>query len=165
MISWKLTVEKILSFSGGLYVSSARSSWFTGDIQGTLTLFFCVKTLHWKFFEQSCCADIGSEGKIWKSVQNSLLTAFFTGKMKINLLQTWNIPFSGKQWTFLGLFQVPGKNAIFIKNMVHICVHVFSKKYFFYIFGKNARNKCFRSKYQQFSANFSQIFAFLTPRL
>ena len=26
--------------------------------------------------------------------------------------------FSGKQWTFLGLLQVPGKNAL-IKSMVH----------------------------------------------
>ena len=31
-----------------------------------------------------------------------------------------------------------------------------------YIFGKNARNKWFKSKYKQFSATFEQIFAFPT---
>ena len=145
MISWKLTVEKILSFSGGLYVSSARSSWFTGDKQGTLNLFFCVvKPLYEHFFDWNCCVDIGSEGKIWKSVQNSLLTAFFTGKMKINHLGTWNIPFSWQTVDILGLFQIPGKNFL-IKNMVRTCVFKTSTK-ICYTFGKNARNKCFRSK-------------------
>ena len=130
-----------------MWVVRAWSSWFTSELkQGTLTLFFCVvKPLYEQFFDWNCCVDIGSEGKIWKSVQNSLLTAFFTGKMKINLLQTWNIPFSGKQWTFLGLFQVPGKNAIFIKNMVHICVHVFSKK-------KSQKFVIFLGKMQEISA-------------
>ena len=96
-------VEKILSFSDGLYVSSARSSWFTGDKQGTLILFFCVvKPLCEQFFDWNCCVDTGSEGKIWKSVQNSLLTGFFTGKMKINRLETWNIPFS---WQTVDIFR------------------------------------------------------------
>ena len=75
MISWKLTVEKILSFSGGFYVRTAQSSWFSGDKQGTSTLFFCViKPLYGQFFDWNCCVDIDSEGKIWKSVQpfNSL---------------------------------------------------------------------------------------------
>ena len=31
-------------------------------------------------------------------------------------------------------------------------------------FWKKLRNKCFRSKYRQFSANFGQIFAFPIPR-
>ena len=71
--------------------------------QGTLTLFFCVvKPLYEQFFGWNCWVDIGSEGKIWKSVQNSLLTAFFTGKMKINHLGTWNIPFS---WQTVGIFR------------------------------------------------------------
>ena len=69
--------------------------------------------------------------------------------------------FAGKQWTFLGLFQVPGKNAL-IKNLVTCGFEKISK--ICYLFGENARNKCFRSKYQQFLANFSQIFALPTPR-
>ena len=160
MISWKLTVEKILSFSWDLYMSSARSSWFTGDKQGTLTLFFCVVIpLYDQFFDWNCCVDIASEGKVWKSVQKSLLTAFFTGTI------TWGIEiyhFSAKLWTFLGYFQVPGKNVL-IKNKVHTCIFKKITK-IYYIFGKNARNKCFRIKYRQFSANFGQICAFLTPR-
>ena len=40
--------------------------------QGPLTLFFCVvKPLYEQFFDWNCCVDIGSEGKIWKSVQNT----------------------------------------------------------------------------------------------
>ena len=45
--------------------------------------------------------------------------------------------------------------------MVHVCVFKKITK-IYYIFGKNARNKCFRSKYWQFSANIGQMFAFLT---
>ena len=122
LISWKLMVDKILSFSWGLYVSGAQSSWFTGDKQGTLTLFFCVvKPLYKQFFDWNCCVDIGSEGKIWKLVQNSLLTPFFTWKIKINYLETWNIQFSWQTVDILGLFQVSGKNVL-VKNMVHTCV-------------------------------------------
>ena len=55
-------VEKILSFCGGLYVSS---TWFTGDKQGTLTLFFCViKPLYGQFFDWKSRVDIVFEGEI-----------------------------------------------------------------------------------------------------
>ena len=114
------------------------------DKQGTLTLFFCiVKPLHEQFFDWKYCIDICTEGEK-KSVQNGLLTAFFTGKMKINHLGTWNIPFSWQTVDILGLFQIPGKNFL-IKNMVRTCVFKTSTK-ICYTFGKNARNKCFRSK-------------------
>ena len=44
--------ENIDSLSGGLYVTSARSSWFTDGKQGTLTLFSClVKPLYEQFFD------------------------------------------------------------------------------------------------------------------
>ena len=60
-------------------------SWFTSDKLGTLTLFSCVvKPLNGQVFNWNCFVDIDSEGKIWKSVHNSFLTAFFTGTMKIN---------------------------------------------------------------------------------
>ena len=125
-------VEKILSFSSGLYVSSTRSSWFTGDKQGTLILFFCVvKPLCEQFFDWNCCVDTGSEGKIWKSVQNSLLTGFFTGKMKINCLETWNIPFSWQQVdifrSFLGPWGDWKQGTCVFKKITKIC----------YILGKN----------------------------
>ena len=42
--------------------------------------------------------------------------------------------------------------------MVHTCVFQESNKNLF--FGKNARDKCCRSKYRQFPANFGQIVAF-----
>ena len=122
LISWKLMVEKILSFSWDLYVSGAQSRWFTGDKQGTLTLFFrVVKPLYKQFFDWNYCVDIGSEGKTWKLVQNSLLTPFFTWKIKINYLETWNIQCSWTTVDILGLFQVSGKNVL-VKNMVHTCV-------------------------------------------
>ena len=126
MISWKLTVEKILSFSWGLYVSSARSSWFTSDKQGTLTLFFCVvKHRYKKIFDWNCCVDIGSEGKIWKSVQNSLLTAFFTEKMKINHLETGNIPFSWQTVDSFRPFSSPWEDFFWLTTWY---IHVFSRK-------------------------------------
>ena len=153
MINWKLTGEEILSFSGGLYVSSARSSWFSGDKQGTLTLFFSVvKPVYEQFFVWNCCVNLGFEGKIWKLVQNSFLTGFFTGKMKINLLGTWNIPFSWQTVrTSLG-------RIFWLKTWY---IHVFSRKsQKVDIFGKNARDECFRSKYWQFSANLVKYFPF-----
>ena len=56
--------ENMESFSGGLCVSRTRSSWFTGDKQGILTLFFCVvKPLYEQFFDWNRSVDIGSEGK------------------------------------------------------------------------------------------------------
>ena len=59
--------ENIDSFSGGLCVSSTRSSWFTSEKQGILTFFFCVvKPLYEQFFDWNRC--IGSEGKTRKSV-------------------------------------------------------------------------------------------------
>ena len=101
-------VEKILSFSWSLYVSRARSSWFTGEKIETLILFvFVVKRLYEQFFDWNCFVVIGSEGKIWKSVQNSLLAAFFTGKMKINHLKNWNIPFSWQTVDIFMLFLSP----------------------------------------------------------
>ena len=42
--------------------------------------------------------------------------------------------------------------------MIYTCVFKKITK-IYYIFGKNARNKCFKSKYRQFSSNFGQIFA------
>ena len=56
--------------------------------------------------------------------ENQFRTAFFTGKMKINLLETWNKPFSW-QWTFLGLFQVPLGRMFWLKTWY---IHVFSRK-------------------------------------
>ena len=93
--------------------------------------------------------------------ENHLKTAYFTGKMNII---TWGqdiYPFLGKHWAFLGLFQSHGRNC-FTKNMAH--TYVFSNKITknCYIFLKNARNKCFSSKYRQFSVNFAQIFTFPT---
>ena len=125
------------SFSWGLYVSSAHSSWFTGEKQGILTFFFfVVEPLYEQFFDWNCCVDMGSEGKIWKSFQNSLLTLFFTWKIKINHLFTWNIPFSWQTVDIFRPFQVSGKNVL-IKNKVHTCVfkkitkiyYTFAKKY------------------------------------
>ena len=159
MISWKLTVEKILNFSWGLHVSSTQYSWFTGDKQGTLTLLLCVvKPLYEQFFDWNCCVDIGSGGKY----ENQFRAAFFHWKNEDKSLGNLKYTIFLANWTFLGLFQVPGKNVL-IKNMVHTCVFKKITK-MYYIFWKNARNKCFRSKYQQFSANFGPIFAFPTPR-
>ena len=36
------------------------------------------------FFDRNCCVAIGSEGRKYK---NQFKTAYFTGKMKINLLE------------------------------------------------------------------------------
>ena len=66
--------ENIDSFTGGLWAST-WSSWFTGDKQWNLTLFFCVvKIIYGQFFDCKCCVDIyiSPKGKIWKSAQNSL---------------------------------------------------------------------------------------------
>ena len=72
--------------------------------QGTLTLFFCVvKPLYEQFFDWNCCVDIGSEGKIWKSVQNS----FFAEKMKINLKKKTLWPL------FMDGFQLPQGHSHF----------------------------------------------------
>ena len=164
MISWKLTVKKILSFFWDYYVSSTRSSWFTGDKQETLTLFFCVvKPLYEQCFDWNCCVDIGSEGKIWKWVQNNLLTAFFFRKMKKNHLKTWNIPFVLQTVDIFRPFSSTWEECFNLKKHgTYMCFQENHKNLF--IFGENARNKYFRSKYQQFPANFGQIFAFPTPR-
>ena len=141
-------------------MSHARRNWFTVDKQGTSILFFSVvKPLFDQFFDWNCCLDIGSKGKIWKSVQNSL----FHWKREDNLLGDVKYPFLNKYLTFLGLFQSNGKNVL-IKNMVHRCAFLENHKNLFF-FEKNTRNKCFRSKYQQFSANFGQIFTFPTQVL
>ena len=142
-------------------LSSAWSSWFTGTKQGTLILFFWVaKPLYELVFDWNYCRGIGSEGKIWKSVQNS----FFTKKMKVNQLGMWNIPFSWQTDSIFRPFSNPWGKCFDSK---HKCIHVLLKKIKknCYIFGKHSRNKCFRNKYQQFSAYFGQIFAFPTPRL
>ena len=81
---------------------------------------FVVKPLYEQFFDWNCCVIKGSKGKIGKSVQNSLLTAFFIGKMKINHLGTWSVPLSWKTVDILGFFEASGKN-ILIKNMGHTC--------------------------------------------
>ena len=149
--------ENRVSLMASMWV--AQSSWFTGDKQGILTLFFCVvKPLYGQLFNWNCCVDIGSEGKIWKSIQNSIFhwknedKSFMEVKYTIFLTVGIFRPFSSPS----------GKNVL-IKNMVHT---FFFKKItkICCIFGKNARNKCFRSKYQQLSANFGQIFAFPTPK-
>ena len=76
--------ENIDSFSGGLCMSSPRSSWFTVDKQGILTLFFyVVKPLYEQFFDWNRCVDIGSERKTWKSVQNSFFDWRKEDKMKM----------------------------------------------------------------------------------
>ena len=133
-----------MSFSYGMYVSSAWSSWFISDKQWTLNLFFCVaKPLYGQFFDWNCCVDIGSEGKIWKSVQNSLFSKFFNWKNEDKSLGNvkFTYPFPCKQWTFSGLFQAPGKNVL-IKNMVHTCA--FS--------GKSQKFVIFVGKMQEISA-------------
>ena len=133
MISWKLTVEKILSFSGGLYVSSARSSWFTGDKQGTLNLFFCVvKPLYEHFFDWNCCVDIGSEGKIWKSVQNS----FFAEKMKINLKKKLYGPFLWMGFNYLKATATSRRQFTFYNSVPR------NFWYSFYCPRKDERNIC-----------------------
>ena len=127
-----------------MYVSSAWSSWFISDKQWTLNLFFCVaKPLYGQFFDWNCCVDIGSEGKIWKSVQNSLFSKLFNWKNEDKSLGNvkFTYPFPCKQWTFSGLFQAPGKNVL-IKNMVHTCA--FS--------GKSQKFVIFVGKMQEISA-------------
>ena len=130
MTSWKLTVEKILSLSWGLCVSSAQSSWFTCNKQGTLIL--SLNDFMKNSLIEIVYIDIGSGVKIRKSVQNSLLTAFLTRKMKINHLGTWNIPFSWQTVDIFSLLPVPGKNAL-IENMLHTCVFKkITKIYYFW---------------------------------
>ena len=60
----------------------------------------------------------------------------------------------GKHWAFLDLFESHVKNVL-IKNMVHTSWKVMKITKICYIFGKNARNNCFKSKYQQFWSNIS----------
>ena len=91
-------------------------------------MFFCVvKPLYEQFFEWNFCVDIGSEGKILKSVQNS----FFYCKNEDKSLGDVKYPFPGKKWAFLVLFQAHGKNVL-IKIVVHTCVfqenHIFLGK-------------------------------------
>ena len=128
------------------------SSWFTIDKQGILTLFFCVvKPLCEHFFDWNCCVDIGSERKIWKSLQNS----FFHGKMVKNNLAAWNIPFFWKTVGIFRPFSSPSLWRMFwLKTWYE---HVFFKKIrnICYILGRNARNKCFTSKY--WKSNIQQI--------
>ena len=109
-----------------MWVVRAWSSWFTSELkQGTLTLFFCVvKPLYEQFFDWNC-VNIGSEGKIWKSVQNSLLTAFFTEKMKINHLDTGNIPFSWQTVDSFRPFSSPWEDFFWLTTWY---IHVFSRK-------------------------------------
>ena len=109
--------ENIDSLSGNLWATR-------GETDLPLTnkeLQFCFSLLlnHFliNFFDWNCCVDIGSKGKIWKSVQNSL----FHWKREDNLLGDVKYPFLNKHLTFLGLFQSNGKNVL-IKNMVHRCV-------------------------------------------
>ena len=135
-----------------------KNYWERPSIQLIMT---CdIKPLE-QFLAQIVIVDIGSEGKIWKSVQNSLLTAPFTGKMNINHLGTWIIPFSWKTADIFRPFSSPWEECF--KNMVHTCVFIKITK-IYNIFGKNARNKCFRSKYQRYLANVSQKLAFPTPK-
>ena len=133
-----------MSFSCGMHVSSSWSSWFISDKQWTLNFFFCVaKPFYGQFFDWNCCVDIGSEGKIWKSVQNSLFSKLFNWKNEDKSLGNvkFTYPFPCKQWTFSGLFQAPGKNVL-IKNMVHTCA--FS--------GKSQKFVIFVGKMQEISA-------------
>ena len=109
--------ENIDSLSGNLWATR-------GETDLPLTnkeLQFCFSLLlnHFliNFFDWNCCVDIGSKGKIWKSVQNSL----FHWKREDNLLGDVKYPFLNKHLTFLGLFQSNGKDVL-IKNMVHRCV-------------------------------------------
>ena len=109
--------ENIDSLSGNLWATR-------GETDLPLTnkeLQFCFSLLlnHFliNFFDWNCCVDIGSKGKIWKSVQNSL----FHWKREDNLLGDVKYPFLNKHLTFLGLFQSNGKNVL-IKNMVDRCV-------------------------------------------
>ena len=129
MISWKLTVEKILRFSGGLYVSSARSSWFTGYKLGTLFIyfFFCLaKPLYEQFLIELV---VLYRFRFWR--KNMKISSEQPFSLKKWRQITWGreiYHFPGKQWTFLGIFQVPRK----IKNMVHTCVFKKITKMFYF---------------------------------
>ena len=133
MTSWKLTVEKTLSLSWGFCVGSARSSWFTCDKQGTLTLFFCVvKRLYKQFLiEIVVYIHIGSGAKIRKSVQNRLLTAFSTGKIKINHLGTWNIPIYWQTVDIFRPFSSPWEECFYWKHGTYMCFQENHKNLFF----------------------------------
>ena len=104
--------------------------------------------------EDKGIADIGSEEKIFTSVQKSL----FRWKNEDNQLGTWN--FGGKHWAFPGLFQSHKKNVL-TTNIVHTCV--FQENYKNLYFWEKAKNKCFRDKYIPFPANFGQIFVLPSP--
>ena len=113
LISWKLRVAKYWQLCWWV-VSTACTSWFTGDFQLRIsTLFSCVfKPLYEQFFDWNCCVDIDSKGKIWDHFK----TAYFPGKMKIyNHFRPEIYPFLGKHWKFWDLFQSPGKNTCAFK--------------------------------------------------
>ena len=113
-------------------------------------VFLCCETTLWTLF----WLELLCRYRFWR--ENMKITS----EQLFSLEKWWKITwrpaiylFSGKQWGFLGLFQVPVKNAL-VKNMVRTCV--FKKiRNICYILGGNARNKCFTSKYWQ--SNIQQI--------
>ena len=83
-----------------------------------------------------------------KSVQNSLLTAFFTGKMKINQLGTWNIPFSWQTVDIFRPFSSPWEECFDWKHVTYMC------------FQENPKNLLFLRKMQEISALEANIDSF-----
>ena len=66
-------VVKLLTVSLMVCEQHTAAALLMANKELSLTLFFCVvKPLYEQFFDWNCCVDISSEGKIWKSVQNSL---------------------------------------------------------------------------------------------
>ena len=92
--------------------------------------------------------DIGSGVKIQKTVQNSLLTAFLTGKMKINHLGTWNIPFSWQTVDIFRPFSSPWEECFDWKHGTYMC------------FQENHKNLLFLRKMQEISALEANIDSF-----
>ena len=84
-----------------------------------------------QFFDLNCFADIGSKGKIWKSVQNSLFHWKNEDKSFGYVKDLY--PFSGKNWAFSYLFQ-SHREMLWLRTWC-ICV-----------FRENHKNLCFREK-------------------
>ena len=105
---------------------------------------------------------------LWKLLHNT----FWRNNIKIRSEQLFSL---GNENKSLGdmkhILANRGHLWVFFKSMGRIfwlktrSIHVLFMKItrVFYIFGKNARNKCFKSKCLQFSGNFSQIFVFPHP--
>ena len=115
--------------------------------QGPLTLSFRVVKPLCNFLTEIVQMQV-LKGKY----ENHFKTVYFTRKMKI-ISDVIILPFSWQMLGILGLFQSRRKHDL-TNIMVHKCVFQKKKKTICYTFGKNARNKCFRSNrgsFQQIS--------------